>query len=52
VLEAIAEEGGSPLTGVSPSVPGTVRLAPPRLDEHGALVRARGWDAFAALEPS
>ena len=49
VLEAIAEEGGSPLSGVSPSVPGTVRLAPPRLDEHGALVRARGWDAFAEL---
>jgi len=49
VLEAIAEEGGSPLSGVSPSVPGTVRLAPPRLDEHGALVRARGWGAFAEL---
>ena len=46
VLEALAEEGGSARTGVPPSVPGTVRLSPPRLDEHGALVRAQGWGAF------
>lgn len=46
VLEALAEEGASPLTGVAPSVPGSVRRAPPRLGEHTALVRARGWDAF------
>jgi crotonobetainyl-CoA:carnitine CoA-transferase CaiB-like acyl-CoA transferase len=47
VLEAIAEEGGSPVTGVAPSVPGTVRRAPPLLGEHTALVRERGWAAFA-----
>ena len=46
VLEALAEAGTSPLTGVAPSVPGTVRRPPPRLDEHGALVRAKGWAAF------
>ncbi len=46
VLEALREETASPLTGVAPSVPGSVRLPPPRLDEHGALVRANGWDAF------
>jgi crotonobetainyl-CoA:carnitine CoA-transferase CaiB-like acyl-CoA transferase len=45
VLEALAEEGGSSLTGVAPSVPGSVRLPPPRLDEHGTAVRALGWAA-------
>ena len=47
VLEALREVEASPLTGVAPSVPGgSVRLAPPRLDEHGAAVRAAGWGAF------
>ena len=46
VLEALSEAGASPLTGVAPSVPGTVRYPPPRLDEHGADIRARGWDVF------
>ncbi|HET7585624.1 MAG TPA: CoA transferase [Gemmatimonadaceae bacterium] len=49
VLEAVREEGGSPLTGIPPAVPGRVRYPPPRLDEHGALVRAHGWNAFAQL---
>lgn len=49
VTEALADVEASPLTGVAPSVPGTVRLPPPRLDEHGALVRVHGWDAFAHL---
>lgn len=47
VLEALAEVDASPLTGVAPSVPGTVRRPPPRLGEHDALVRAHGWGAFA-----
>lgn len=48
VREVVAELGGSPLTGMPPSVPGgAVRLPPPRLDEHGAAVRERGWRAFA-----
>jgi len=46
VREALAEVDSSPVTGVVPSVPGTIRLAPPRLDEHGALVRQHGWGAF------
>ena len=46
VLEALRDTAASPLTGVPPSVPGTVRFAPPGLDEHGALIRKRGWDAF------
>ncbi len=50
VLEAVREEAGSPLTGVPPSVPGAVRLPPPALDQHGALVRRFGWDAFARID--
>lgn len=52
VSEAVAEVAGSPLTGVPPSVPGTVRLPPPRLDEHGDLIRAHGWSAFFNLAPA
>jgi crotonobetainyl-CoA:carnitine CoA-transferase CaiB-like acyl-CoA transferase len=46
VAEALAFTGASPLTGVPPSVPGSVRLPPPRLDEHGQSIRALGWRAF------
>jgi crotonobetainyl-CoA:carnitine CoA-transferase CaiB-like acyl-CoA transferase len=52
VLEALRDVDASPLTGVAPSVPGRVRRPPPRLDEHGAVVRASGWDAFAQLPDS
>jgi hypothetical protein len=27
-------------------VPGRVRFPPPRLDEHGADIRAHGWASF------
>jgi crotonobetainyl-CoA:carnitine CoA-transferase CaiB-like acyl-CoA transferase len=47
VLEALGEVSASPLTGVAPLAPSAVRRPPPMLDEHGALVRAHGWDAFA-----
>jgi crotonobetainyl-CoA:carnitine CoA-transferase CaiB-like acyl-CoA transferase len=46
VAEALAFVRASPLTGVPPSVPGSVRLPPPRLDEHGRSIRALGWRAF------
>jgi crotonobetainyl-CoA:carnitine CoA-transferase CaiB-like acyl-CoA transferase len=46
ILEALGDVGASPLTGVAPFAPGEVRLPPPALDEHGAVVRARGWNAF------
>ncbi|MEP6689817.1 MAG: CaiB/BaiF CoA-transferase family protein [Gemmatimonadaceae bacterium] len=46
VLEALRNVDASALTGVAPSVPGSVRSAPPRLDEHGDAIRARGWDAW------
>jgi crotonobetainyl-CoA:carnitine CoA-transferase CaiB-like acyl-CoA transferase len=47
VLEALGDVAASPLTGVTPLEPAAVRRAPPMLGEHGALVRAHGWDAFA-----
>lgn len=46
VLEALREANASALTGVAPSVPGAIRFRPPRLDEHGADIRARGWAVF------
>ena len=46
VLESLSLVKASPLTGIAPSVPGEVRLPPPRLNEHGLEVRLRGWSAF------
>jgi len=46
VAEALAVADASPLTGIPPSVPGTVRLPPPGLDEHGHSIRTLGWRAF------
>lgn len=46
VLDVVREAGGSPLTGMPPALPGTVRMPPPRLDEHGDAIRASGWDVF------
>jgi len=51
VLEAIHDAGdASPLIGMPSSVGGSVRFVPPRLDEHGELIRSRGWDAFQSLQ--
>lgn len=47
VSEALAGTGASPRTGVPSSVSGTVRMPPPRLDEHGDEVRSLGWRAFS-----
>ena len=46
VIEALSAVDASPLTGIAPSVPGTVRLPPPLLDEHGEIIRRVGWRAF------
>lgn len=46
VPEALAETGASVLTGMPPSVEGSVRRRPPLLGEHTQAVRARGWGAF------
>jgi crotonobetainyl-CoA:carnitine CoA-transferase CaiB-like acyl-CoA transferase len=48
VAEALKVTDSSALTGVPPSVPGTVRLPPPKLDEHGTAIRSLGWRAFQA----
>jgi crotonobetainyl-CoA:carnitine CoA-transferase CaiB-like acyl-CoA transferase len=48
VPEALAASGASALTGLPPSVEGSVRRAPPTLGEHSAMVRERGWAAFSA----
>jgi crotonobetainyl-CoA:carnitine CoA-transferase CaiB-like acyl-CoA transferase len=47
VLESLRGVDCSAQTGLAPSVPGTVRMPPPKLDEHGAEIRARGWAAFS-----
>ena len=52
VREAISEMNSSPLTGIAPREPGSVRLPPPMLDEHGTLVRTHGWAAFQHLTPA
>ena len=49
VLEALEGAGASALTGVPPSVPGSVRLPPPLLDEHGEEIRRSGWSAFQSV---
>jgi crotonobetainyl-CoA:carnitine CoA-transferase CaiB-like acyl-CoA transferase len=46
VAETLAGTDASPRTGVPSSVGGTVRMPSPRLDEHGAELRAMGWRAF------
>jgi len=43
VLEALTSVDTSPLTGIAPSVPGSVRLPPPLLDQHGTAIRRNGW---------
>jgi crotonobetainyl-CoA:carnitine CoA-transferase CaiB-like acyl-CoA transferase len=48
VREALDALGGaSAQTGIPPAVPGSLRLPPPRLDEHGDAIRTYGWAAFA-----
>ena len=46
VPEALAESTASALTGLPPSVEGSVRRPPPTLGEHSGILRERGWDAF------
>ncbi|MFL5529721.1 MAG: CaiB/BaiF CoA transferase family protein, partial [Gemmatimonadaceae bacterium] len=46
VGETLIETDADARTGVRPSFPGSVRLPPPKLDEHGAAIRRLGWRAF------
>ncbi|MDB4882016.1 MAG: L-carnitine dehydratase/bile acid-inducible protein [Gemmatimonadetes bacterium] len=52
VPEVLAEIDASAHSGLPPSVPGSVRLPPPRLGEHSELVRNKGWGAFSAPLPN
>ncbi len=49
VSEALADVPADAKTGIAPLGPGSVRLPPPRLDQHGPLVRELKWGAFDAL---
>jgi crotonobetainyl-CoA:carnitine CoA-transferase CaiB-like acyl-CoA transferase len=46
VPEVLRAVDASAAAGVYPLSPGRIRFVPPMLDEHGAAIRARGWDAF------
>jgi crotonobetainyl-CoA:carnitine CoA-transferase CaiB-like acyl-CoA transferase len=46
VTEVLGSGAGSRESGMPPSVPGDIRLRPPRLGEHTDLVRRLGWHAF------
>lgn len=50
VKQALSDVQASPVTGVAPSVPGTVRRPPPRLDQHGTAIRRDGWGAFGVMD--
>jgi crotonobetainyl-CoA:carnitine CoA-transferase CaiB-like acyl-CoA transferase len=47
VPEVLADSAASAQSGMPPSVAGSVRMPPPRLGEHAALVHAEGWRAFS-----
>jgi crotonobetainyl-CoA:carnitine CoA-transferase CaiB-like acyl-CoA transferase len=46
VAEVLQDVDADPRTGMRPSVPGSVRLPPPKLDEHGQSIRTLGWRTF------
>ena len=46
VLQALEDTSASPIMGMPSSVGGAWRSPPPKLDEHGASIRARGWSVF------
>ncbi|MEW5918911.1 MAG: CoA transferase, partial [Gemmatimonadota bacterium] len=49
VRQALGDVAGSGSTGIAPSIPGSIRYAPPMLDEHGARIRELGWGAFGEV---
>jgi crotonobetainyl-CoA:carnitine CoA-transferase CaiB-like acyl-CoA transferase len=46
VLETLRGTRSSALMGMPSSVGGNIRRPPPALDEHGSLIRERGWGVF------
>jgi crotonobetainyl-CoA:carnitine CoA-transferase CaiB-like acyl-CoA transferase len=49
VLEALGDVNASAATGVAPAIPGTIRLLPPKLNEHGDSIRQLGWKIFDTM---
>ena len=49
VLETLRDTNASALTGIPSSVGGSVRLAPPGLNQHGERIRELGWGAFDTI---
>ena len=47
VSEVVAEVDASEISGMPSAIGGTVRFDPPKLDEHGPLIRQEGWGAFS-----
>ena len=50
VLDVVRDVDASAVTGMPSSIGGSVRFPPPDLDEHGAAIRDRGWEAFLLRE--
>jgi glutaryl-CoA transferase len=46
VSEVLDSTNADPRTGLRPSVPGSARFPPPKLDEHGESIRTLGWRTF------
>jgi crotonobetainyl-CoA:carnitine CoA-transferase CaiB-like acyl-CoA transferase len=46
VREVVREVDASPAVGMPPAVGGPPRFPPPRLDEHGGVIRHGGWRVF------
>lgn len=46
IREVVADVDASPQFGMPPSVGGGRRFPPPRLDQHGTVIRHRGWRVF------
>jgi crotonobetainyl-CoA:carnitine CoA-transferase CaiB-like acyl-CoA transferase len=46
VREVVADVQASPTFGMPPAVGGSPRFPPPRLDEHGGVIRHSGWRVF------
>ncbi|HKW48943.1 MAG TPA: CoA transferase [Gemmatimonadaceae bacterium] len=46
VREVVADVQASPTFGMPPAIGGSPRFPPPRLDEHGGVIRHSGWRVF------
>ena len=49
VREALNTVQSSAMAGIAPAAGGSIRLPPPTLGAHSALVREAGWEAFARM---